>query len=75
MTDFGLSKIGLVNCMYHYLLLKFILFCITDTVHCIEDAWSKDKQFIDQEVYGTPDYIAPEVILGQPYGMALYFIF
>ena len=34
----------------------------------IEDAWSKDNQFIDAEVYGTPDYIAPEVILGRPYG-------
>ena len=39
-----------------------------DAVHIIEDAWSRDAQFIDPEVYGTPDYIAPEVILGQPYG-------
>lgn len=39
-----------------------------DAVHIIEDALSRDAQFIDPEVYGTPDYIAPEVILGQPYG-------
>ena len=42
----------------------------------IEDAWShssssRDRQFRDSEVYGTPDYIAPEVILGQPYGSAV----
>ena len=40
----------------------------SDAVHIIEDAWSRDAQFIDPEVYGTPDYIAPEVIMGQPYG-------
>ena len=51
LTDFGLSKIGFVNY----------------AAHVIEDAWSKDNQFIDAEVYGTPDYIAPEVILGRPY--------
>ena len=47
-----------------------------DAAHVIEDAWShssssRDRQFRDSEVYGTPDYIAPEVILGQPYGYAV----
>lgn len=26
------------------------------------------KQFTDKQVYGTPEYIAPEVILRQGYG-------
>ena len=26
------------------------------------------KQFVDQQVFGTPDYLAPEVILRQGYG-------
>ena len=42
----------------------------------IEDAWShnptsRNRQFRDSEVYGTPDYIVPEVILGQGYGFAV----
>ena len=37
----------------------------------MEDAWSRDRQFRDSEVYGTPDYIAPEVILGQGYGFGV----
>ena len=49
---------------------------LVDAAHVIEDAWShssssRDRQFRDSEVYGTPDYIAPEVILGQPYGYAV----
>ena len=34
-----------------------------------EDALDKDcKQFRDKQVFGTPEYIAPEVILRQGYG-------
>ena len=33
------------------------------------DDINRDRQFKDSKVLGTPDYIAPEVILGQPYGM------
>ena len=47
LTDFGLSKIGLMN------RTSLIEMQVT----------SPDKQ-----VLGTPDYIAPEVILGQCYG-------
>jgi len=48
-----------------------MLFYVLDTAHVIEDAWTRDRQFRDSEVYGTPDYIAPEVILGQGYGFAV----
>ncbi|CAH1775457.1 unnamed protein product [Owenia fusiformis] len=53
LTDFGLSKMGLMNL----------------TTNLYEGSLDKDtKQFQDKQVFGTPEYIAPEVILRQGYG-------
>uniref|UniRef100_A0A8C4K4F0 non-specific serine/threonine protein kinase n=1 Tax=Dromaius novaehollandiae TaxID=8790 RepID=A0A8C4K4F0_DRONO len=53
LTDFGLSKIGLMNM----------------TTNLYEEHIEKDtREFMDKQVYGTPEYIAPEVILMQGYG-------
>jgi microtubule-associated serine/threonine kinase len=52
LTDFGLSKIGLMNM----------------TTGIFEQAHQDDSLFLDEQIYGTPDYIAPEVILMQGYG-------
>ncbi|XP_036362224.1 microtubule-associated serine/threonine-protein kinase 3 isoform X3 [Octopus sinensis] len=53
LTDFGLSKVGLMSL----------------TTNMYEGAVDKDcKQFKDKQVFGTPEYIAPEVILRQGYG-------
>ncbi|XP_068775791.1 microtubule-associated serine/threonine-protein kinase 3 isoform X3 [Struthio camelus] len=53
LTDFGLSKIGLMNM----------------TTNLYEGHIEKDtREFIDKQVCGTPEYIAPEVILIQGYG-------
>ena len=41
----------------------------TVTTNLYEDALDKDsKQFRDKQVFGTPEYIAPEVILRAGYG-------
>lgn len=53
LTDFGLSKMGLMSLATHL----YEVYIDKDT-----------KQFSDKQVYGTPEYIAPEVILRQGYG-------
>ena len=53
LTDFGLSKIGLMSL----------------TTNLYEGTIDKDcKQFKDKQVLGTPEYVAPEVILRNGYG-------
>ena len=56
LTDFGLSKIGLMS-----LTASFY-----EKLIDIET-----KAFNDKQIYGTPSYIAPEVILRQGYGKAV----
>ena len=47
--------------------LRAIFFPVTTNMY--EGAIDKDsKQFRDKQVFGTPEYIAPEVILRQGYG-------
>ncbi|XP_033213967.1 microtubule-associated serine/threonine-protein kinase 2 [Belonocnema kinseyi] len=53
LTDFGLSKMGLMSL----------------ATNLYEGYLDRDtRQFSDKQVFGTPEYIAPEVILRQGYG-------
>ncbi|CAH8669666.1 unnamed protein product [Dicrocoelium dendriticum] len=55
LTDFGLSRIGLMN-------------LATNLYEKNLDMDKDCKMFRDKQVFGTPEYIAPEVILRQGYG-------
>ncbi|KAI6206590.1 Non-specific serine/threonine protein kinase [Aphelenchoides besseyi] len=52
LTDFGLSKIGLMN----------------RTILVSEGYLNETQQFKDNQLCGTPEYVSPEVILRQGYG-------
>lgn len=54
LTDFGLSKMGLMS--------------LATTLYEGYIGDRETRQFSDKQVYGTPEYIAPEVILRQGYG-------
>ncbi|GMR34946.1 hypothetical protein PMAYCL1PPCAC_05141 [Pristionchus mayeri] len=54
LTDFGLSKIGLMN-------------RTTLVAEGVADV-AETQQFKDKQLCGTPEYIAPEVIIRQGYG-------
>lgn len=80
LTDFGLSKMGLMSRKYYlsditdpFFVFKtkhFINFNnFTVATNLYEGYIEKDtRQFSDKQVFGTPEYIAPEVILRQGYG-------
>jgi microtubule-associated serine/threonine kinase len=56
LTDFGLSKIGLMS---------------LTTTYYEKHADNDTNTFNDKQICGTPSYIAPEVILRQGYGKAV----
>ena len=57
LTDFGLSKMGLMS-------------LATNLYEGFIDR--ETRQFSDKQVFGTPEYIAPEVVLRQGYGQSQF---
>ena len=56
LTDFGLSKMGLMS-------------LATNLYEGFIDR--ETREFSDKQVFGTPEYIAPEVVLRQGYGTCI----
>lgn len=60
LTDFGLSKMGLMS-------------LATNLYEGFIDR--ETREFSDKQVFGTPEYIAPEVVLRQGYGTYYYYYY
>ena len=67
LTDFGLSRIGLNKKVKG------------STLSALEDEYFRELEeeaaHVDnpESIPGTPDYLAPEVLLGLPHGMLTFF--
>lgn len=66
LTDFGLSKVGLINSTDDLSSLR------NNDILNEEDSVSEESQKKDQQekhsIVGTPDYLAPEILLGMGHG-------
>jgi microtubule-associated serine/threonine kinase len=66
LTDFGLSKIGLMNLTTNFFLDENNASSNNSTATFMRDHYC--SEFNDKQICGTPQYLAPEVILRQRYG-------
>ncbi|KAI9200017.1 hypothetical protein LWI28_001562 [Acer negundo] len=67
LTDFGLSKIGLINNTMD-LSVPEVNGAILSDSHNLDDQQTKDRN--GYSAVGTPDYLAPEILLGTEHGYA-----
>jgi serine/threonine protein kinase len=79
LTDFGLSKVGLINStddlsgpdVSNALMEEHQ----EDAVPEVAAQWAeKREQRRKQSAVGTPDYLAPEILLGMPHGLLTLFL-
>lgn len=66
LTDFGLSKIGLMNCTSDLSGTETEKFDVVDGPDQLND----DSEDNHRSAVGTPDYLAPEILLGTEHGCA-----
>lgn len=68
MTDFGLSKVGLINSTEDLSGASFSSSALLDHHEMKSQYSSKREQRQKHSVVGTPDYLAPEILLGMGHG-------
>ncbi|KAF7824897.1 putative serine/threonine protein kinase IRE [Senna tora] len=69
MTDFGLSKVGLIDSTDDLSASSFSTNDFLGDDEPKEQHASKVEQRQKQAVVGTPDYLAPEILLGMGHGL------
>ncbi|XP_071703126.1 probable serine/threonine protein kinase IRE4 isoform X2 [Rutidosis leptorrhynchoides] len=67
LTDFGLSKIGLMNSTGDLTRPELTQVAVSNDHH-VNNEWSVDRR--ERSAAGTPDYLAPEILLGTEHGYA-----
>ncbi|KAI3782476.1 hypothetical protein L2E82_12523 [Cichorium intybus] len=67
LTDFGLSKIGLINSTDD-LTRPYSKQVNVSNGQSVDQEWSVDRR--ERSTVGTPDYLAPEILLGTEHGYA-----
>jgi serine/threonine protein kinase len=74
LTDFGLSKVGLINSTddLSVPLVSGSGFLDDDELKSQSSSKSEERQ--KHPVVGTPDYLAPEILLGMGHGSQLSFV-
>lgn len=74
MTDFGLSKVGLINSTED---LSAPSVSGANAVHDESETDTQSSIKRDQRqkhsIVGTPDYLAPEILLGMGHGLLSYY--
>ncbi|PKA59924.1 Serine/threonine-protein kinase [Apostasia shenzhenica] len=72
LTDFGLSKIGLINSAMDLAGASFSDSALLDSEneHISPETSQKEGNKSQSSTVGTPDYLAPEILLGRGHGYA-----
>lgn len=69
LTDFGLSKVGLINSTEDLSGPSFNTSAFLDDDETKNQNSSEREQRQKHSVVGTPDYLAPEILLGMGHGL------
>jgi len=67
LTDFGLSKVGLINSTDDLSAPSFSAILGDDEPKARHSSKREERQ--RQSVVGTPDYLPPEILLGMGHGL------
>jgi len=74
LTDFGLSKVGLINTTDDLSSVSSSVFLGDDKPDSTMKQPPRRESRQKHAVVGTPDYLAPEILLGMGHGLEIFFL-